>query len=325
MKKQFGAWFTRLDELLDTLSATLPHTRSSEWYRVEDTDSSGASLKGHAGNKIVNITLAYSTVQSRTFLLCSELKKGRAFGVYEREFAHCLAREIGRVVNVMAKAESDALVVGAGDVLDAAIADFLRTITDLKGPNFLEILRYLKELAQQSYETKQISYGLIVSPRSESKANEAHFPQDVADQKRFQALTDGYKTAILLDKTGKVVRLVGLNLQNQLGKHFRPVWIDPLADSARSEGGLGIALTRTGGILVAWQGNLLLSYRAGKWTLWYHNENVEIVREGLRRRGRKPKDIARLAARLYRCALIFRFDAREDSWSPSDRQCTSVN
>jgi hypothetical protein len=307
LKNQFGAWFTRLDELLDTLSATLPHTRPSEWYRVEDTDSSGASLKGHAGNKILNITLSYSVDDSRTFQLRSELKKGRAFGVYEREFAHCLAREIGRVVNVMAQAESDALVVGAGDVLDAAIADFLRTITNLKGPNFLEILRYLKELAQQSYETKQISYGLIVSPRSESKDNEAHFPEDVANQKRFQALTDGYKTAILLDRTGKVVRLVGLNLQNQLGKHFRPVWIDPLADSARSEEGLGIALTRTGAILVAWQGNLLLSYRAGKWTLWSHNENVEIVREGLRRRGRKPKDIARLAARLYRCALDISF------------------
>jgi hypothetical protein len=241
------------------------------------------------------------------FLLKSELSKGRAFGAYERAFVDCVAREIGRAINAMTRNRSDRLLVGPHDVIDAAVADFLKQTTQFQDPDFPQIIRYLKELAQQSYETKPITYGVLILSRREAKSSVANFPGDILDQKRFQALTDGYKTALTLDRTGKVISLMGLRQEGKTGEHFRPVWLDPLADLARRRKAVGIALTRTGAILVAWKGNLLLSYRLGKWVLWNHSENIEIIREGLRRRGTQPKELGRLAARLYRCALDVSF------------------
>lgn len=307
LKHHFGDGFNRLDELLQTIPSTLPHTKHSQWQRVEGLGQSGAQLKGGTGNKVLSVTLAYTRANNTSFVLKSELTKGRAFGKYERAFASCVAREIGKVVSAMARAASGDLLVGPQDVLDAAVADFLKEVTHIDGPDILRTIRYLKDLAQESYESKSITYGAILSPRRETKTHIAKFPQDVIDQKRFHALTDGYKTALMLDRAGKIIRLVSLRQLGEVGEHFRPVWLDPLADSARARGALGIALTRTGAILVAWQGNLLLSLRLGRWILWYHSENVEIIREGLTRRGRPPRDIGRLAARLYRCALDVSF------------------
>jgi len=307
LKHHFSNGFIRLNELLQTIHSTLPHTKHSQWQRVEGIGQSGARLKGGTNNKVLSVTLAYSRENGKSFLLKSELTKGRAFGKYERTFAGCVTREIGKVVNAISRAAPDDLLIGSQDVLDAAVADFLTEVTRIDGPDLLKTIRYLKDLAQESYESKSITYGAILSPRRETKKNVANFPQDVIDQKRFQALTDGYKTALMLDRTGKIIRVISLRSEGEIGEHFRPVWLDPLADSARARKAVGIALTRTGAILVAWQGNLLLSLRLGKWILWYHSENVQIIREGLTRRGREPRDIGRLAARLYRCALDVSF------------------
>lgn len=309
LRNHFGVRFDRLNELLATLSATLPHTKPSQWKRIQGTGESGIRLRGGTGNKVLTITIAYSLDDpgKTNYLLRSEITKGRAFGVYERAFADCIAREIGRVVDVMAKAGPNHLLAGPQDVLDAGVAEFLRQVTRIDAVDFLKIIKFLKGLAQQSYETKSISYGLLLSGRLESKKNIAYFPIGIEDQKRFQALTDGFKTALMLDRSGKIVRAVGLKQEGQVGEHFRPVWLDPLADSARRRDAVGVALTRTGAILIAWQGNLLLSNRLGRWILWYHSENVEIIREGLTRRGPQPEGIARLAARLYRCALDISF------------------
>jgi hypothetical protein len=309
LRSHFGAWFVRLEELLRLLPAALPHTTSTRWERTRETGVTRTYLKGGTGNKVLGVSIAYALEDEAktTYLLRSELHKGRAFGIYERAFANSVTQQIGRVIDAMIRARWGDLLAAPDDVLDAGVADFLRQITGITGPDFRAIIRFLKDLAQQSYETKAISYGLLVSRRLESKENVAVFPSEVVDQKRFQAITDGFKTALALDRTGKVVSIVGLKEVSQLGEHFRPSWLDPLADSARAHNAIGIALTRTGAILVAWKGNLLLSYRLGHWILWYHSENVEIIRDGLTWQGPKPKDIGRLAARLYRCSLDVSF------------------
>lgn len=307
LKAHFGSAFDRFEELLKALPSSLPHTELSGWWRTEPSTESGAHLKGGSGNKVLKIAVGYSRPAGLTFTLHAELKKARAFGAYERTFVDSFVREIGSVVDAMALRPMDRLLVGAQDVADAAVADFLKKTTKFDGVDFVGIVRFLKELAQQSYETKPITYGLLVLHQGESKFNVATFPKDVSDQKRFHSLTDGYNTALLLDRHGRILRLVGLETKGKVGEHFRPTWLDPLADTAREHEGLGIALTRTGAIMVAWNGNLLLSYRHGKWILWYHSENIEIIRDGLTRRGTVPLDMGRLAAKLYRCALDVSF------------------
>lgn len=307
LKNHFGASFERLEGLLKALPASLPHTDLTEWWRTDAPGENGAHLKGGSGNKVLRISLGYSRSNGPSYTLQAYLEKARAFGAYERTFVDSIAREIGSVIDTMARRQSDRLLVGTQDVVDAAISDFLQKTTGINGVDFIGVVKFLKELAQQSYETKPITYGLLILPGNESKQRHAIFPGNISDQKRFHSLTDGYNTALLLDRSGKILRLVSLESTGKVGEHFRPAWLDPLADTARAHGGLGVALTRTGALMVAWKGNLLLSYRHGKWILWYHSENIEIIRDGLTRRGTAPIDMGRLAAKLYRCALDVSF------------------
>ncbi len=308
LKKHFKG-FDHLEELLGLLPESLPHAKLSKWGREQKKDRSKDRIGAHLGsaNKTLRISIAYAKANNPQFILKSELKKGHAFGIHERAFVDCLVRKIAGVVGALSESQSDQLLIKSSDVADLAIGEFLRKTSNIEGVDFPQVIKYLKALAQQSYETKPITYGILVLPRKERKKAVAKFPSDILDQKRFQALTDGYKTGLLVDRTGKIVQLISLSSSEATGKHFRPLWLDPISESARSRNGLGIALTRTGAILISWQGNLLLSYRLGKWILWHHSENVELIKKGLRRKGPKPKGIERLAAKLYRVALDISF------------------
>ena len=306
LKSHFDEGFDHLEELLGLLPESLPHVKLSEWKRKRQNGQSGAHLGG-SRNKILRISITYARPNSQQFILKSELRKGRAFGIHERTFVDCLVRKIAEVVDALSSRQSGQLLVKSSDVADLAVGDFLQKTSGISGVDFPRVVKYLKALAQQSYETKPITYGILVLPRSETKKAIAKFPLDILNQKRFQALTDGYRTGLLVDRTGKIVQLISLSSSEATGKHFRPLWLDPISESARSRNGLGIALTRTGAILISWQGNLLLSYRLGKWILWYHSENVELIKEGLTRRGTKPKGVEKLAAKLYRVALDISF------------------
>ncbi len=179
LKNHFKERFARLEELLETLPAALPHTKLSDWDREEDVGESGARLRGGEDNKVLNITIAYARPDGRTYLLRAELSKGRAFGAYERAFANCIAREIGTVVDTMARDGAGRILVSAQDVVDSAVSDFLKQTTKIEGPDYPSIIRFLKELAQQSYENKPITYGILVLPRRESKENVSEFPQGI--------------------------------------------------------------------------------------------------------------------------------------------------
>jgi hypothetical protein len=312
LKNQFGRRFLLLDDLLSRLVQTLPHVSCSAWTRLPIVGWTGATLKGQTGNKVIKVSLAYvipapPSRQPAAFQLCAELKKGRAFGQYERAFINSLAQQIGKVTSSLASSSDDDFLAAPEEVIDVAVADFLCTTIGNNDADILGIVRYLKSLALQSYETKQITYGVLVLPRQGSKRVVAKFPDDVVNQKRFQALTDGYKTALVLDTEGKILNITSLKQAGTPGEHFRPIWLDPMADTATRLNALGIALTRTGSILVSWRGNLLLSYRLGKWMLWHHSENVQIVESALKARDRRSIGIGRLAARLYRCALDVSF------------------
>lgn len=194
LKKHFGEGFIRFEELLQALPKTVPHTKLSKWSRTVNTGGTSVHLVGGSDNKLLRITISYSLQNSQNFLLQAELKKRRAFGNHERKFVTCVTREIGDAVDSMARNQSHLLLIGLQDLMDRAVSNFLRETTEINGPDFFAIIRYLKELAQQSCETKTITYGLLVSPRRESRSRVAKFPKDILEQKRFQALTDGYNS-----------------------------------------------------------------------------------------------------------------------------------
>jgi hypothetical protein len=128
------------------------------------------------------------------------------------------------------------------------------------------------------------------------------------ENKRFKHLTDGFSTALALDRSGGIVELLPLSPRpekknSSLG---RPWWLASLADTADRKGGLGIALTRSGDILVTHQRELLLSRRAGEWRVWRHDAILGAIKNSWTPKGPKG-NLARVLATLYKVALDLSF------------------
>jgi hypothetical protein len=304
LARHFGANFEQVRSLLATLLAAVPHVQTSTWASDESGSGNGARLVGNSGNKKLAVYVSYQ-FEGNSYSLKCIFTKGRAFGAYERAFIDSLAKEIAESADLLAGGRQ--VRIRPVDVVDSSVAKFLLVLASLGQVDLLQVVAYLKGLAQQSYESKAISFGLIVLPGNKQKEHSASFPADIDGQKRFQALTDGYRTALVVDRSGQIVKISNLSEYKPVGEHFRPIWLGALADTADRHDGLGFALTRNGAILISWNSNLLLSFRAGRWMLWNHSENVGLIHEALKRRGPKIRSLGRVASRLYRCALDLSF------------------
>ncbi|MFA7254553.1 MAG: hypothetical protein WC133_00440 [Candidatus Omnitrophota bacterium] len=305
LKKRTGKNFDEMQQLLGFLRDTLPHAQFSKWKRKSSDEEAGANLKGGSDNKQINIRVRFDDA----WLLMATLTKGRAFGVYERQYINVAVQQISLTIKSLSNAASTLFVSDVSRIYDLITSEFLKILTKIPQVNYLEILNFYKDLAQQSYESNAISYGIIVTEKLARKKKAAIFPKDIMGEKRFQSITDGYSTVLYIDSIGKIVRLAGLKQKKETREreHFCPLWLMPLASMCDHDRELGIALSRNGAILITWRGNLIMSNRASKWTLWNHDENVEIIKENLAAQGTKPKDLGRMAARLYRVALDIAF------------------
>ncbi|MBM7118612.1 diadenylate cyclase [Archangium primigenium] len=186
--------------------------------------------------------------------------------------------------------------------------------------------KFLRSLSGETYENQRISYGLILLPQKKRAASSVlEF-----DNKRFKRLTDGFSTAISLDVNGSIVQLTSLTAkkENKNSSLGRPWWIGPLADTASSQGGIGVALTKGGDILVVKDRELLISQRAGEWRLWRHSAITSAVRDSWLTRGH-PGNLDRVLVALYRVALDLAFRRSggllvvASTWKKADKLVTA--
>jgi len=317
LKRKFKTHFKKLEAVLALFERTLPHVKLSKWYENASVHGARASLRQHSQNKKIGIEVPYKEAGDKSKLsLFSEIKKKRAFSEYEREYLNSAASVTAAVIKEFngesgEEESADIPFASANELSDKIVSTFLYKQTGLKNRQLLdEVLEFLKSLALRSYETHPISYGVLIHTSDEDAptTKSAKFPADIVGEKRFQSLTDGYQTALNLGANGEIRELVVLRSKEMPGKHYRPTWLDPLAETALKRNALGIALSRTGAILVVWKGNLILTYRSGGWLLWNHNENFAIIRDTIQTiTGPQSQAVSKLAAKLYRCALDISF------------------
>jgi hypothetical protein len=188
---------------------------------------------------------------------------------------------------------------------DFGLATFSRTVARLLEPPLdwelvLGTLRGLRALAAETYEGHRISYGLIFTAR----AGQGDTPLLSFENKRFKTLTDGFSTALLLDRRGGLAGIVALVASSEtVGSSLaRPWWFGSLADTAARVGGVGVALTRGGDLLIAHRRQLVVSQRSGLWMLWRHAELLGRIRRSWHTRGRGD-ELDRVIVSLYRVAL----------------------
>jgi hypothetical protein len=215
------------------------------------------------------------------------------------ELLDCMAKEAARLLDAAGEASISLSDLGIHAV-SVVIAKLLRVPSGRIG----SYIKFLRSMAAQTYESQKLSYGLILLDTKKRKASAVlEF-----DNKRFKRLTDGFSTALTLDRNGSIVDIVSLtpSRENKNSSLGRPWWLSALADTSARKGGMGMALTRGGDILVVYGRELLFSQRVGEWRIWRHKSILGAIQDSWRVKGRKGK-LERVLAMLYKVALDLSF------------------
>ena len=171
------------------------------------------------------------------------------------------------------------------------------------------VIEQLRNLAGQSYENKQLSFGCLLDPQFAAKpAKDELFPDDVLIHKRYKALSDGYRTCYRVSTNGKIVQfedLISSKIKSK-GTHFYPEWCEHLARNSQGEA-CGVCLTPQGDILIFDAGTLRFTYRHGEWQYWNHTHIIDLLKNRARAQGVGVKIIAGVAQTIYRAALDVSF------------------
>ena len=246
--------------LIEHIESALPHLHFSAWgsRREVDPEPSGAATWKSQDLKKVGVHLGGEKV--RLIASCKRDQKAVSYSDYR--FLNALARE-GAQMLIAARTGAFSMV----DFGSNAVAEQLRGSLDLEFDP-LPVLRFVGALGQETYENQRLAYGLILT-----SSNEGGAPFSLAfDNKRFKRVTDGFSTALVLDRHARVQELVPLTTPTDEGtaRRRRPWWVAGLADAAKDREGAALALTRNGDLLVLIKGRLAFSARAGRWRKWDH-------------------------------------------------------
>lgn len=165
-------------------------------------------------------------------------------------------------------------------------------------------LMFVRSLMQETYENQRLSYGLILSNRKDG----THYLSEAFDNKRLKRLTDGFSTAIVLDAWQRIADFVPLNIpaEETLKLARRPWWCAGLAEESQRASGVGIALVRSGDLVIVNKGKLVLSQRSGRWQVWDHTAILSLLRGSWKSPGPR-KNLSQVLGCLYHVALDLSF------------------
>ncbi len=184
-----------------------------------------------------------------------------------------------------------------------AVAERIRSLASIDGDVYATIM-FMRSLVHETYENQRLSYGLILSNRTDGT-----FPlSESFDNKRLKRITDGFSTAIVLDQWQRIADFVHLDVpeRESLLLTRRPWWCSALATKSKFFGGVGIALIRSGDLVVINRGQLLFSQRAGRWQIWNHRAILATLRESWFAKGRRG-NVNNVLGCLYHVALDLSF------------------
>jgi DisA bacterial checkpoint controller nucleotide-binding. len=297
LKKVTGTSSPMVERVIERIQVAVPHLTFEPWNVKKSNDESGA-FDTTPERRRLRITFTAGG-------LCFEghccKDEGTVVSSDDHEYLNQLSLEAKTFLTQVSNAENSLFDFGS-----IAVSKTLqKELKVQKSP--VALFQFLRGISQQTYENQRISYGVIISPKEKTPPVQ-ELLVTAADNKRFKHLSDGYSTAFLLDGNGYLVGLEPLPFADNKGKpaRRRPSWLSNLAEKAVKHGGVGIGLTRSGDILVAMNGKLAFSQRAGIWKRWDH----EAIINKLKRVGKfqgKPHDFSSVLTFLYQVSLDLSF------------------
>jgi hypothetical protein len=224
----------------------------------------------------------------------------------ERDIADCAIQEIAemfRNVRPGSWAAAEALRTGFDErVVARHLKKHHKLDIDLSG-----WFSALRQLAEQSYENKALTFGCIIRTTDPTEAADGRrFPADFLRRKRYRALSDGYRTVYRVSSRGAMIGFDELPPGVANGHKFHPKWCDEVASQSRA-GRLGLCLTRQGDILVLDSGHLTFTYRFGRWQYWNHAHIVDLLKNAARVQKVPVVTVSKVVRSIYRAALDVAF------------------
>ncbi len=286
--------------VLNRIQMAVPHLTFKEWTVIKArTDDVSGAVDTDERRRQLRVMIVADNLYIESYCYKEEAS---VISADDHSFLNDLATEAGNLIKQSGTTESSLADFGTYSVAEA----LKRNYQFIKSP--LPILQFLRSISQQTYENQRISYGIIVWPSAPTSNSATDLLISAADNKRYIHLSDGYATSILLDGGGSLIGLEPLRSADNLGKaaRRRPFWLANLAENAEGKKGIGIALTRQGDILVAQNGKLSYSQRAGVWKRWDHSAIVKKLQTIGKFEG-KPHDFASVLTFLYQISLDLSF------------------
>lgn len=256
--------------LLQRIEDAVPHLHFGPWHSKKEPNNEPENEGGRGearwsdrSRRGIDVVVRFSnrTLSSRVSL------DGNTVAVDDHRFLGFLATEAAWILN-----GGLTRPILVSDFGIESVAGEIFELLKFKYSSFefdpLPLLHFVRSLSQETYENQRLSYGLILTPRQGGGVSLA----SAAGNKRFKRLTDGFSTALLLDCEGRLLEIVALDVPASEGvaRKRRPLWVANVAQTADAYGGIGIALTRNGDILITHRARLLFTRRAGKWSKWNH-------------------------------------------------------
>lgn len=299
------------------LSRLLPHVTVASWTVMAGTAKTRATFVDQE-RRTLRLALAISLKDhSWTFSSTLERRKpksgvgatiSRTIDTRERDIAEAVLTTLKSVVESSDLRDPHSMAALKSDFDERVAAAHLSGRYELTFDLGLWF-RALRRLAEQTYENKALTFGCIVDGKSSAlpKAR-CVFPADFLDQKKFRALSDGYRTAYRVSRGGAVLGFVELTKPKSgaSGGRYFPQWSAEVS-SMSTRGSIGLCLTRQGDLVVFEAGQMMFTYRFGTWQYWNHSHIVDIVKNAARVQHVPLAEVAALARTIYRAALDISF------------------
>lgn len=310
-----------LEHALDAPTRLLPHTEVGGWTVDWDrTVNSGATYVG-SDRRALNLSLQLKLPDSQSTTRCALRAKltrmtapgaGRSIArtLDNRELDLC-RRTLRRAADVLRGADaastSDSLRAIRATFDEQIVAAHLKDFHGLQ-LDVAEVLSAMRELAGQSYENKSITFGCLLDRNRNDRPNRnGTFPQAILNQKKYRALTDGFRTAYRVSSPGRIIGFEDCTgTQSTKGRHYFPEWCEHLAAASHKDV-CGLCLTRHGDILVLNAGTLRFTCRFGQWQYWNHTHIIDLLRSRARVQKVKPAAVGVVVDAIYRAALDVSF------------------
>lgn len=198
------------------------------------------------------------------------IKRGRAYQPFEINLLKNILIEINAVSSFEGLDPSYEM-----GLLEKAIEKAVCDSAALSAsPTMLGLVSELSSWSARTYEGKKVNFGIILNISDNSEAGPLHY-SDMLTSDFFALLSDGKNSFVEFNKDGYLTGYVSLSKVRNYSS-IAPYEFNYVARYC-GEKKVGIALTENGDLLIFKNHMLMYAKRRGKWTVYSHEEIIQLL------------------------------------------------